>query len=686
MGRMGRALALAGVMGAVAFAGEDDAPPARLGEVVVTGSKVETQQWDSTVPVQVVPRSRIAETATVDIENVLDEIPGLYVRRNEQFGLGASTVRMQGGDPNKVAILVDGRRFRGGIDGVVDLRDIPANNIERVEVIRGPASSLYGSDAMSGVINIITRTGTPDPHVEATGAGGSFGRRFGAVSHSWSYGPVRWFLSGVHDEVRLFEQFGAISRQFSGANEDEKQNRDQGSLRVDADLGPKHAITLSPSYQQQSNPTSTNENLATAAEWRWRTSENSNLTTWVNRYGFHRENGLTGFEEESDFVDWEGESRWTTALGGTPVWETNFVTAGTRARRQALDRSGVFISGPRGKIFDPPVNESVWQVSPFLQTDVLFDERWSLLLGTSVDVHERYGVDPNPRATLTYRPWEPLRLSATVGRGFRAPDLTQLFTIDINQNGAYALLGNPDLDPETDVAVNLEAAVRWRGVDGFLTLFRHDFRDLIVFPQAVICRQPGVPPGCLVDPLPNLPGSLRFQAQNLSRATSQGLELAVDLSPLEWLDVPPAYRATIGIGYALTDSENRNGIAGQDGKVLPFRPRHRVLPSAGWKHPGLGIGVRVWGEFESETFSDVANSPDLSARAHWTFGFKVAVMPLRWLPAPAAGRVAQAFALGRNVELFAQGDNVFDARYGTLTGAGRIASPAAFLFGVGARF
>src|SRR4029077_15588443 len=181
-----------------------------LDEVVVTGSKSESRAWDSTVPTQVIPEEIIRETTTIDVQNVLGEVPGLYIRRNEQFALGASTVRMQGLDANKVAILIDGRRFRGGIDGVVDLRDIPANNIERIEIIRGPASSLYGSDAMAGVINFITKQGSAPPQGELALAGGDFHRRFVAGSQGWQVGPVRYFLSGVHDEFRLFEQFGAI--------------------------------------------------------------------------------------------------------------------------------------------------------------------------------------------------------------------------------------------------------------------------------------------------------------------------------------------------------------------------------------------------------------------------------------------------------------------------------------------
>jgi outer membrane receptor for ferrienterochelin and colicins len=654
----------------------------RLGEVVVTGTKSDSRRWDATVQTQVIPEERIQETSTIDIENALAEIPGLYVRRNEQFALGASTVRMQGADPNKVAILVDGRRFRGGIDGVVDLRDIPANNVERIEVIRGPASSLYGSDAMAGVLNIITKEGGATPHADAEVAAGSFARRFAQASHGWQLGPVRYYLSGLHDEFRLFEQYGAVSEQFAGPNRDQTQNRDQVGLRLDTDVGP-HGFTLYPAYQRQTNPESTNENDSVAGEWRWKTGPGSQLTAWANRYGFRRTNALVGFEEDSDYVDWEGEPRWAVELGPGPAWASHRVTVGTRARWQTLEQGSQIIGGA----FKPPVDASVWQVSPFLQSDVLVTERWSFLVGSSFDVHEIYGFDPNPRATITWRPLDVLRVSGTVGRGFRAPDLLQLYALDVNLGGLYALLGNENLEPETDLAFNLEAAVRSPGVDGFLALFRHEFEDLIAFSQIRVCEAPGRPPGCIVDPLPNLPGSLRFQTRNFAAALTEGLEMGIELAPLEMLGRASNHRPTIGIGYAFLHTENQGGLPGEDGKDLPFRPTHRVLPSVGWRYAPWRLHARVWGEWESDAFTDTVNSPDTVAREHWLWSFKVSVAPLRLLPERSDGAaLARALAIGRNVELFVQGENVFDEEYGLVTAMGRLAGPAAYVGGIGFKF
>jgi outer membrane receptor for ferrienterochelin and colicins len=660
-------------------------PPALLDEVVVTGTKTAEPQWEATVPTQVVPRERIEATASVSIETVLDEIPGLYVRRNEQFALGASTIRMQGADPNKVAILIDGRRFRGGIDGVIDLRDIATTNVERVEVIRGPAASLYGSDAMAGVVNIITRSGSATPHAAATTAAGSFARRLFTASHGYEVGPVRYFLSGGHDEFRLAEQFGAVSEQFAGAHATDTQDRDHVALRLDADLGTAHRVTLSPSFQRQTNPTSRNDNLATAAEWEWQTAPGSRWTSWINRYGFARSNDLSGFEENFDYVDWEGESRYAHELGPWRWWAGNLVTAGLRGRRQSIDQRTSLVSTATGTVSQPAVAEAVWQLSPFVQADVLLGERWSFLLGSSFDVHERYGLDVNPRATLTWRPTDALRLSATAGRGFRAPDLRQLFAVDVNLGGLYALLGNPDLQPETDLAFAFDASLRARGVTGFVSVFRHEFRDLISFAAVPICRAPGVPSGCIVDPLPQLPSDLRFQTRNFDEALTQGIELGVEASLFELLGATTAHQATVGLGYGFLHTENRNGVPGEDGNALPFRPPHRVLASIGYRHPGRGISVKFWGEYEDDTFTDVANSNDLIARNHWLWSFKVSLAPLKLLPAAGGpGTLSRVAGVGRHLSFFVQGENILDTEFGTLAADGQLAGSRNIIFGIGA--
>jgi outer membrane receptor protein involved in Fe transport len=137
------------------FEGEDtfDLDQGELDVVVVTGSKMEEKLSDAVTQVEVITRAQIEDTPAENAADLLEEQHGIQVNRS----FSGAGVRIQGFDNKHVLILIDGERQVGRIDGVIDLTRIPADLIEQIEIVKGPSSSLYGSDAMGGVINIITR-------------------------------------------------------------------------------------------------------------------------------------------------------------------------------------------------------------------------------------------------------------------------------------------------------------------------------------------------------------------------------------------------------------------------------------------------------------------------------------------------------------------------------------------------
>lgn len=664
----------------------------RLAETVVTGTKTEHAVEDAPVPTQVIPRAAIQQSATVNIEQVLDQIPDLYVQQNVEFGLGASVVRMQGADPNKVAIVLDGQRFRGGIDGVVDLRDIRTGAIEQVEIIRGPASSLYGSDAMAGVINIRTRAGGDAPSLDLTAAGGSYSQQVYKLSHGYQLGPVRYFLAAQHDEVALAQLFGAISAQFEGEAADERQKRDSVFVRLDLPTE-SHDLRVSTDFLSERNPLSNSNDLTNGLAWTWRVLPDWTIDLSGSRYGFDRDNDLPGFEENVSYADWTPEARLTgpsLPLAGTD----HLPIAGFRFRYETYESPEQVIDDGGSGFVAPAVDASATQISPFFQDEIYFGEKWSLVLGLSLDDHNRYGLQVNPRGTLLYRPLDTLSLGFTAGRGYRAPDLLQLFDIDVNNVAVvgsrvtgYAIVGNPNLRAETDVAFNFEINGRpLPGVHSSLIFYRHDFDDLIstviACPTPTMCR-----PG-FVNPFPELQGPI-FSFANVSAARTQGFDLSVDLFPLDWLDErPPAFAGhdvKLTIGYGFLDTENQSGIPGEDGKPLPFRPKNRVLPSLTWTHDEWQTTLRIWGQYQSTIFTDLANTPEGRIRPHWFWNFKLSqeIAPALRLFGSAPPRWLEGAGL------FVQGLNVFDEVLEAAAVAAQqrqFSARAAFLGGVTYRF
>ncbi len=641
-----------------------DAPPARhrMQETVVTGTKTPHAADEAPVPTQVITKEEIEAVQAGGIDAVLSLIPDIYVRQNEQFGLGASTVRMQGADPNKVLILLDGQRFLGGADGIVDLRDIPATNIEQIEIIRGPASSLYGSDAMAGVINIRTRSGGDPYYVAGTAAGGSYGRQLYNAAVGADVGPVKLFVSGQHDEVKIAELLGPISAQFEDS--DELQKRDTAFIRLDYPTA-WQSLRLENNYVREDNPLSENQDIATGLAWTWNVAPRWTIDLSGSRYGFDRENDLEGFVEDIEYVSWLGEGRTTWAAG--PLGPTDHVlVVGVRGREENIDSPSRAIGGRDASFSAPGFDETTWQVSPFLQDEIaLFDDRLTLVVGSSFDKHSEFGLAVNPRATLTYRPWDWANASFTVGRGFRAPDLLQLYDIDINNVAivgdrvtGYAIVGNPNLDAERDTAINFNVDANWRDiVRGNLSFFRHEFEDLIA--NTIACAAPGQCDEGFAHPFPELQGPI-FTFDNVSKARTQGVELGVQAAPLAAFlpDATVDHRLDLSIGYGYLDAENQSGIAGEDGKRLPFRPEHRVIPSVTYRYEPTASQVKIWGTYETGIFADLVNSPDQAVDPAWLWNFKI---DQELGPAfETAGVSVPKWAAG--IGLFVQGLNVFDEK------------------------
>ena len=630
-------------------------------ETVVTGTKTEHPIDETPVPTQVIPRKQIEETATVNIEEVLNQIPDLYVQQNQEFGLGASVVRMQGADPNKVAILLDGQRFRGGIDGVVDLRDISTVPIDQIEIIRGPASSLYGSDAMAGVINIRTRAGSPDFSLNATAAGGSFAQQIYNVSHGYHVGPVNYFLSAQHDQIAIAQLFGPISQQFADEHVNDTQKRDSVFFRLDYPTETQ-SLRFTTDYLKERNPLSNGDDLTNGIFWNWQPFEGWYVDIEGSRYGFERTNDLPGFIEDNTYADWETEARLTP-----PEMEIlstrHLVIGGLRFRYETFDAPPQAIGTDSGEVAAPAIDASANQISPFVQDEIFLHEQWSLVLGLSLDDHSRYGLEVNPRGTLMYRPSTALDFGLTVGRGYRAPDLLQLYDIDINNVAivgnrvtGYAIVGNPNLKAETDVAFNFEIGFRpWRGVRSSATFYRHQFDDLIA--NVIACPTPTMCNPGFSNPFPELQGPI-FSFANVSKALTQGFDVGFDVFPLDWIypGGSEPHVLKFSLGYGFLDSKNESGLPGEDGNQLPFRPKNRVLPSVTYTHDQVGTTLRVWGQWEDEIFTDLGNTPDGRIPPHWFWNFKLT----QKLPNLVRLTGAESPDWLQGAAVFVQGLNVFD--------------------------
>ena len=221
-GRAGAALAICVLIASPASAASIDIP-----EIVVTPDYIPTALGRVGSTVSVVTREQIARSSAVSAADILRTVPGVTVI--ESGGPGATVdIRIRGAETGHTVVLIDGVRVNEGArpNKEFDLSVLPPDMIERIEVLRGPQSAIYGSDAMGGVINIITRAPKDGRHFSASVEGGSYGTLAQRLSGSMSTGDWRVLMSGEHFAARGFSRVGDRDR-----DEKDGAERWSGSLR-----------------------------------------------------------------------------------------------------------------------------------------------------------------------------------------------------------------------------------------------------------------------------------------------------------------------------------------------------------------------------------------------------------------------------------------------------------------------
>ncbi|HYB43449.1 MAG TPA: TonB-dependent receptor plug domain-containing protein, partial [Candidatus Methylomirabilis sp.] len=166
--------------------------------VVVTATKVQTPASELGASITVVNGEDFQTYHYSTVGDALRNVPGLEVTQQGGYGK-LTTVNIRGSNSNQVQILIDGVRVSSPTTGQVDLSDISPDQIERIEIIRGPQSTLYGADAMTGVVNIITRPGSGGPYVlSIEQQGGNYGTWLSKGSLSGAWNIFNYAFSGSH--------------------------------------------------------------------------------------------------------------------------------------------------------------------------------------------------------------------------------------------------------------------------------------------------------------------------------------------------------------------------------------------------------------------------------------------------------------------------------------------------------
>jgi outer membrane receptor for ferrienterochelin and colicins len=535
-----------------------------LDRVVVTASRREQSLKDVPVTTELVTRDEIERTAATDLASVLIEQTGIDLQGGHPAGTG---VMLQGIGSERVLILLDGQPLAGRISGVFDVSRIPTTMIERIEVVKGPQSTLYGSEAMGGVVNIITR----EPRRGVLGANamvtaGTQGRMDGTVGLTLGRGA--------------FASTADVSRRETETTPG--RSDDNGALAARTDASVKVRWTRPTT---SSNATSVEASmLALDERQRWRSGTLYNFSDnvqWSGRVGGTMQRGShrltsTLFGSNFDHVS-RGSSQPKPIAGDTGDRQIQRIYQGEltynavlgTALARALD-VGIQVRRDETESARVPGGlRTLTSYEPFAQLELEPVASLSVVPGVRVSRNSQWGTHVTPRLAARYTATDRLTLRASAGTGYRAPDFKELYMFFVNQGAGYAVFGNPDLRPES--SRNITAGAEWASDHVYLRgqAFWNEFRDFIET-QAIS------PP----DEAPV------FEYANIDDGRTQGVELEAGLT---------ARGLRIEGGYS--GLATRNHATDQP---LLGRPKHTARSTVGYAVP-FGARVSLTGVYTGRT-------------------------------------------------------------------------------------
>lgn len=579
---------------------EPSPPPAvQAPPVVVTGTRRESPLKDTPVAIELVTRKDLEASRARTAAEALEMQPGL----NLTSSFRGAGLEVQGLSARHVLVLIDGERVTGKVGEELDLSRIPVESIERIEVVKGAASALYGSDAIGGVVNIITRKARRRPELSLDMSYGGFGRT--ELATHFALRPKKDLGLSVALGFRREDPFSldtSTPATTSSGHEDLSS-----TVRLDARLSKTLDLDLRVQhlYRAQTAIDATALPPDLDGHPRFRLIDRDEhahvlqvrlaptLTLDAHRLQLSLSSSLafTVLREDQRAGATYDRRQVTRETLVSPSLQWNHtagrhaLTAGAEVHVEHLDSERLAGANPdRTRLALYAQDEfAVLASSPDAET---FTPSLTLVPGLRLDHDSQFGLALSPRLAVRFDPIASLTVRASYGLGFRAPGFRELYLLFSNPSVGYRVEGNPELDPERSRSGELSLELRPLDLlTVALTLFRHDLTDLIVTTQRP--AQSGEPD--------------LFTYENVSNATSMGGELRVTVSPDRHLKLE--------LGYALTDSRDD-----QTGLRVVGRATHQLTASFRARLPGrLDVNARllVLGPrpFESADSFDEAAAP-----------------------------------------------------------------------------
>lgn len=636
-----------------------------LEAIVVSATGFEQDVSDAPASITVVTAEQLEKGIYRDLTDALSGVQGVAVTGSP----GKEDIFIRGLPGAYTLILVDGKRQStrdartNGNSGIEQSFLPPVEAIELIEIVRGPMSSLYGSDAMGGVINIITKkvsdkwTGTVSvdgslqEHSDyGNSSKGSFYVSGPAILNRlgvqvWGDGMIREEDSTVDGTPELRDV--DINGRFTFTpteNQDFMLEAGQTQLRREASYGNTLDTEDSDNYDIHDRK---HWSLTNVGRWRWTTSEVSIQQEWAEKTSYDWDSEASDFEEDLRSPEIQNtvvDGKFTTPF--SLFRQHTLVNGGQLTKSVLTDQNPGTRTGLDEKF-------SITQWALFAEDEWWITKNFALTGGLRMDDHEIYGAHFSPRGYAVWKATDQLTLKGGVSTGFKAPDIRTISPSYAYTTGGSSctygptgtcgvIIGSPDIEPEK--STSYEGTILWEPFSEVhlgATYFYTDFRDKIA--NSLVYNDDGTIARWEEDENYRL-----YYSYNIDRAVMQGVELTANWQITDDLKMHAS--------YTNTDSEQKTGDYA--GLPLARTPKHMANVRFDWLTPIEGLTAWTAGTFHGEEINAGLRLGTAGEAVYNSDGDIVA----RKYDAYTTIDVGTAYELNEHVTLKAAVYNVFDER------------------------
>ena len=526
--------------------------PVNIGkvEIVVTATKTPHTLENVPVSTAVISDKDLEKLNAQNIGQALRWLPGINIRTN---GYSRATVKIHGLPSKYTLVLIDGQRLKGRHADSIDIGQIPADMIDRIEVVKGPASVLYGSDAVAGVVNIITKS-PPDKAIFDGYASYGTGETLRAmVTVGGSLGKFHYIIGGSKDSSNNMGEGYA----YDGYN-----GRGKFQLR----FNDENQLTINTGYFRERGDYLKDEHYNLNMNWDLGLDRNSYLVLRSFYLSSNRLDARPGREPRTwDESTKRGEMQYVRLFGSA-----HLITLGVEARFD--DIRYTLIEGKKSQRI----------LSFYAQDEATLSSKIELVFAFRMENHDRWGTIFVPKLGTLINLTPKTRVRISVGRGFVAPTLSQLYeqTYFHPWSGGFWLGGNPNLKPEYSWGYNFELEHRFSPDFGArISFFRNDLSNMIVNEKT----------GEYIDGFPV------FKAVNVAKGMSQAVETEITRNFGKSL--------SLALGYTYLRTE-----ISSTGAEFPYSPHHTVNFLANYFNERLGFNLNLAAKYIGRRYTNTSNT------------------------------------------------------------------------------